>query len=212
MPTHLLTLGVVLMAALITAGVGSWGPLALAAAKKVKPVAPVPQTGQTECWDSSGTLIPCDGTGQDGDFQAGVAWPIPRFTNNLDGTVTDNLTGLIWLRNANCFPGSGFGLLWQEALKAANHLAAPQCGLADGSVAGDWRLPNVNELRSLIDWGSSIPALPDGHPFTGVLSLYWSSTTRPSHPSFAWYVSLPPGNAVATDKSSLFVWPVRGGN
>jgi hypothetical protein len=32
----------------------------------------------------------------------GVAWPNPRFTDNSDGTVTDNLTGLIWLKNANC--------------------------------------------------------------------------------------------------------------
>jgi hypothetical protein len=71
----------------------------------------------------------------------------------------------------------------------------------------------VTFLQSLIDWGSSNPALPDDHPFTGVLSAYWSSTTRPSHPSFAWYVSLPPGNAVANDKGALFVvWPVRGGD
>jgi hypothetical protein len=179
---------------------------------KVKPVAPVPQTGQWQCWDAADLLIDCADTGQDGDFKAGIAWPIPRFTNLDNGTVRDNLTGLIWLRNANCFPGSGIGLLWEEALNAANHLAAPQCGLADGSVAGDWRLPNVNELRSLIDWGNFNLALPDGHPFTSVQSTYGSSTSLEASPSRAWYVQLSPGNAVPSDKGNIFAWPVRGGN
>ena len=58
--------------------------------------------------------------------------------------------------------------MWQEALDAANTLASGSCGLSDGSMAGDWRLPNVNELRSLIDWGNFSPALPAGHPFSGV--------------------------------------------
>ena len=57
------------------------------------PPAPVPKTGQTVSY----------ATGDDGDLQKGVAWPDPRFTDNSDGTVTDNLTGLIWLKNANCF-------------------------------------------------------------------------------------------------------------
>ena len=40
--------------------------------------------------------------GDDGSVQAGVAWPSPRFTDNLDATVTDELTGLMWLKDANC--------------------------------------------------------------------------------------------------------------
>jgi len=68
-----------------------------------KPTHGLPATGQTGCWDSSGGSITCADTGQDGDIQAGVALPDPRFTDNGDGTVTDNLTGLIWLINANCF-------------------------------------------------------------------------------------------------------------
>ena len=52
--------------------------------------------------DSDSPLDPAP-TGSDGDLQKGVAWPNPRFTDNANGTVTDNLTGLIWLKNANCF-------------------------------------------------------------------------------------------------------------
>ena len=53
----------------------------------------VEKTGQTTLY----------ATGDDGDLEKGVTWPNPRFTNNGNGTVTDNLTGLIWLRNANAF-------------------------------------------------------------------------------------------------------------
>jgi hypothetical protein len=63
--------------------------------------AQVPKTGQTKCYNASGTEILCSSTGQDGELQKGVDWPSPRFTDNSNGTVTDNLTGLIWLKNAN---------------------------------------------------------------------------------------------------------------
>ena len=97
-----------------------------------------------------------------------------RFTDNGDGTVTDNLTALIWLKNANCFGAKN----WATALSDANALASGSCGLSDGSIAGGWRLPNGNELHSLIDLAQSNPALPAGHPFTGVqVNLYWTSTT-----------------------------------
>lgn len=170
-------------------------------------LAPVVQTGQTQCSDATGAFIVCAGTGQDGDLQAGVVPPTPRFTDNTDGTVTDNLTGLIWLQDANCF-----GLRdWQTALTDANGLSSGSCGLTDGSVAGDWRLPNVKELQSLIDFGN-FPALPTGHPFSGLSFLYWSSTPYAPHPSGVWVVNLISGTTDRTGKgNAVSVWPVRGG-
>ncbi len=146
----------------------------LAACQAATALASVPQTGQTSCWDASGVMIPCAGTGQDGEFQNGVAPPNPRFTDHGNGTVTDNLTSLIWLKDANCF-GSR---TWSQALADANNLASGQCGLTDGSSSGDWRLANVREHFSLLDFGNVWPALPTGHPFLNVGNdHYWTSTT-----------------------------------
>jgi hypothetical protein len=73
----------------------------------------LPKTGQTTCYDSDGNVISCEGTGQDGDIRAGVAWPTPRFTDNRDGTMSDNLTGLMWLKDADCFGSRD----WENALR-----------------------------------------------------------------------------------------------
>jgi hypothetical protein len=123
--------------------------------------------------------------------------------------VTDELTGLIWLKNANCFGNRD----WSTALSDANGLADGQCGLSDGSIAGDWGLPNVRELHSLIDFGRYNPALPAGHPFTGVQSShYWSSTTDANYTDRAWHVNVNVGSVYFVSKgSNLYVWPVRGG-
>ena len=143
--------------------------------------APIPQTGQTSCWDGAGNSVPCLNTGQDGDRQAGVSEPNPRFTTNGDGTVTDNYTGLTWLQDATCLGG-----LWEAALIQANNLSDGQCGLTDGSLPGDWRLPNVKELESLIDY--QVGGWPADHPFIGYSGTvtYWSSTTDPTQPNLAY--------------------------
>ena len=164
--------------------------------------APVPKTGQTISF----------ATGDDGALKKGVAWPTPRFTDNSNGTITDKLTGLIWLKNANCF----LTRTWADALADVNGLNSGECGLTDGSVAGDWRLPNRNELTSLLNLGTVNPALPAGHPFTNfVASSYWSSTTNADNSILAWVVSFFNG-VVSLDGKSIssffFVTAVRGGS
>jgi hypothetical protein len=197
--------------------------------------APVPKTGQKSCYRSAEPWGNCTcgaedcPLGQDGDLERGVAWPNPRFTDNGDGTVTDNLTGLIWLEVANCavfFAGDAparDARPWGDAVAAANSLSAGHCGLSDGSSPGDWRLPNVRELLSLVHYGFDDPALPntegwlkssDGDPFTGVQTddYYWSSTTNMGRTDYAWEVSMHSGRAGTVGKEyDYHVWPVRGG-
>lgn len=169
----------------------------------------VAATGQTRCFDVWGQPVPCEGSGQDGELQMGVAHPDPRFADNGDGTVTDRLTGLVWLRDANSF-GS---LDWSAAVKRCNSLSSGRHGLDDGSSAGDWRLPNIHEMRSIVDYDHHGPALTPGHPFQNVRSsLYWSSTTVASAPNQARFVFLGLGPSVWDHKSvQLGVWPVRSG-
>ncbi|MDZ7744185.1 MAG: DUF1566 domain-containing protein [Candidatus Saccharibacteria bacterium] len=164
-------------------------------------------TGQDTCYDAGGTVISCAGTGQDGEYQMGLAWPDPRFTDNSDGTVTDNLTGLIWLKDANCFGTR----TWTQALSDANGLASASCSLTDGSVAGDWRLPSRREFRSLMSHQHSTPALPVGHPFSGLVpTWYWSSSTYAPNTSDAWHVDLGAGLTNSRGKTfNNYVWPVR---
>jgi hypothetical protein len=177
----------------------------------------IPRTGQTTAY----------ATGDDGDLGMGVAWPIQRFRDNGDGTVTDGLTGLIWLKKVNC---SGTKH-WSDALTFANSLydgwtgdgSGGDCGLSDGSSANDWRLPNVRELHSLTHYGLYNPAVPDtigtgqwteGDPFTGLQSsYYWSSTTYAINTVYAWVVSMDYGVVGGYAKSvNVWVWPVRAVN
>lgn len=173
--------------------------------------APVPKTKQTTCYtdEEPGDEIDCTNTGRDGDLQKGVEWPDPRFTDNLDGTVTDHLTGLIWLKDGNCFGER----IWVDALSDCNGLADGSCGLTDGSRPGAWRLPNVKELQSLIDYGSFFPSLPSGYPFTNVDFAFWSSTNNANYAWMAWQVSLISGYVNYHNKTNLYnVLPVRGGH
>jgi len=164
------------------------------------PPAPVAKTGQTISYR----------TGDDGYYEKGVASPSPRFTENGDGTITDNLTGLMWAKDAN-LTGS---MNWSDAIDYANNLSlgSYECGAS----YIDWRLPNVKELQSLIDFSNTFPALTTGHPFSNVISsFYWTSTTSAYDTGSAVAVLLVFGNVSSDgDKTSnlLRVWPVRGGN
>jgi hypothetical protein len=157
-------------------------------------------------------LCPCSADVDDAQLRKGVLWPEPRFTDNGNGTVTDNLTSLIWLKNANCFNTQ----TWTQALGDANTLAAPMCGLSDGSTVGQWRLPNVRELLSLIDFGYASPALPPSLPFIGVQASvrYWSSTVVANNSVLnAWDIDFDIGtvNRNQPKTNTYYVWPVRGG-
>jgi hypothetical protein len=173
---------------------------------------PVPKTGQITLY----------ATGDDGDNQRGVTTS-SRFTDQGDGTVLDNLTGLIWLKKANCIgtdnstfdtdnTGGDGQVYWQTALDFVADLNTTpvNCGVTQT----DWRLPNLRELQSLIDYGQYGPALPTGHPFLDVQSdYYWSATTYASVTSYAWGVYLYRGGVGYDDKTTAtgYVWPVRGG-
>jgi len=139
-----------------------------------------------------------------------------RFTDNGDGTVTDNNTKLMWSKNANL---GGLKNWWD-----ANSYCAALALAVEGPCYVDWRLPSAPELYSLIDTEQYAPALPPGNPFYDVQCKteyhgggYWTSTvsyTGLGKASGVWTVSMCwPGIVRVYDEDQLFyVWPVRSAN
>ena len=169
--------------------------------------ADLPETGQTTCYTAGVTA--CATTGQDGDHLAGVAWPTPRFVvgtgvGTTDQCVTDSLTGLMWVRSPSITLAT-----WANALTSANNLSL--CGFSD------WRLPNVNELESLVNREvTNQAAFLNDQFFDDVQAFtYWSSSSSADNAANAWTVSMNNGSVLAGDKAdksnSYHVWPVRAG-
>jgi hypothetical protein len=180
------------------------------------------RTGQTICYDSAGTMIACAGTGQDGALLKGLA---VSFTDNGDGTITDNRTGLMWekLSDDGSIHDKDTTYTWATAF--STKIAT----LNGGGFAGytDWRLPNVNELQSLANYGTLNPAVHAAFDNGCVAactvttcsctqsSSYWSSTSRQFNATGAWLVSFNEGvvNVVSFNKPNpSYVRGVRGGS
>ena len=163
----------------------------------------LPPTGQTSCFDETGAARSCTGTGEDGEYRAGIAWPNPRFSVAASGQcITDNLTGLMWTQDANLA-----GLVtWAQALEYANNLEL--CGY------DDWRMPNRKEMLSLIINADvvDLPTWLAGEGFINLYTYYWTSTTG-TNTNRAWFANLYAGamERSARDSSTEAVWPVRGG-
>lgn len=159
------------------------------------------RTGQTRCHDQHGRETDCTGTLHDGAIRFGTVWPIPRFSVR-DETVRDELTGLHWLLRADL---TGHPVTWTQALEAVERLREQRFG-----GRADWRLPNINELESLVDCSRHDPALPGDHPFTQCGEGYWSSTTSFFETDWAWVLYLRKGALGVGFKTNrdFLVWPV----
>jgi hypothetical protein len=108
----------------------------------------------------------------------------PTYNNNMDGTVTDDITGLMWSRN-----NLGGVRTWERALDFCEELVLCNDGTwtnDDGSMAGPatthggvrydaWRLPDVKELESIIDYGQTNPCV--NPVFVANANWHWTSTT-----------------------------------
>jgi hypothetical protein len=182
----------------------------------------LPVTGQTVCQDTGGNTVNCSATGQDGELRKGDSWPTPRFSPSGEGAVSDHLTGLIWMRDANLittrdreFDHDGAvndgAVTWQHALGYVKKLN-------DEEYLGynDWRLPNIREIKSLIHYASASPSAWLKETEQGFVNvqdgLYWSSTTSALSCSMAWTAAFLIGslNVADKDETHFFVWPVRG--
>jgi hypothetical protein len=140
---------------------------------------PLPDTGQTKCYDVAGNEIACPAAGQPLHGQdAQYHGPAPSYTDNGDGTVTDNNTGLVWMKstadtNTDGSITSDDRLSWQDAIDYC------------AGLGGGWRLPTYTELESIVDYGRSLPTI---NPiFHCQSSAYWSASTHADDTNHAWY-------------------------
>ncbi len=181
-----------------------------------------PASGQTTSY----------GPGSDGEVRAGAAL---SYTDNGDGTITDNNTGLMWekkdqsggihdMGNVYAWFGPSFNSTFiMDGTITTTFLAA----LNEGSgFAGhtDWRIPNVKELESLRNYQNHFPAVDAAFNTSCVAGctvltcsctqsyFYWSSTTAQCSPLNAWLVDFESGFVDFSFKGLTdYVRAVRGG-
>jgi hypothetical protein len=125
----------------------------------------VVDTGQAKCYDAS-REIPCPQEGEAFYGQdAQYAGAQPSYTDNGDGTITDNVTGLMWQQSADT-DGDG-------DIDAADKLTyAEACTYCQNlTLAGytDWRLPDIKQLYSLIDFSGIDPSGYGGTDTSGLV-------------------------------------------
>lgn len=161
------------------------------------------KTGQTTSFQA----------GDDGDLELGTA---RSYTDNGDGTITDNATGLMWEKlcdGVGCPAVNDKDNLytWPDAF------AVKIADLNTANFAGhnDWRLPNINELQTLADYGRFSPAIDpafNNGVDSGIQSaFYWSSTTFFTDTSSAWDVDFNDGRVFGNGRpNDFFVRAVRG--
>ncbi|MCK4781616.1 lamin tail domain-containing protein [Candidatus Parcubacteria bacterium] len=111
----------------------------------------LPATGQTSSYDKF----------DDGFYSAGCN---NGYTGNNDGTITDNCTGLIWLKQGQ------EKMKWKDAIDFCNNL--------DFASSTDWRLPNYKELYSIVDFGAENAPVIDKNYFNIEPDKYWTSSAR----------------------------------
>jgi hypothetical protein len=88
------------------------------------------------------------------------------FIDNGNGTITDTSTGLMWQKAT-----APETYTWEQALTYCENLTLPAGGYSD------WRLPNRNELQTIVDYSRYNPAINITFFPDTVASYYWSSTT-----------------------------------
>jgi len=117
--------------------------------------------------------------------------PTLSFVDNGDGTLVHSKTGLMWKQcregwsGADCLTGALVVSTWQGALQAAQALNAA------GGFAGytDWRLPNLKELDSILEYRCILPAVNSAVFPATVGGLYWTSTPSPYSAAKAYAVN-----------------------
>ena len=137
--------------------------------------------------------------------------PTSAFVDNHDGTVTHNLTGLMWKQcsqgqsGEGCATGAASRMTWSAALATA---------VADTTAEhNDWRLPNKKELESIVETCGYKPSINQPLFPATAASSFWSGSSYVPNPTSAWGVDFSDGGTFTGYKGSdIYVRLVRGGS
>lgn len=175
----------------------------------------LPRSGQKGCWNTAGAKVGCNGTRQDGDDGAGLKI---RLVDGGNGTLGDANTRLVWeklSRDASIHERNAL-YTWDQALAKIGTLNTPPCF----ANVCTWRLPNVKELQSIVDYEKTSPAFAKQFqkkcqpgcsvatcsctpiPPAGSTGGFWTSTTNRSATSEAWQVVNATGAVASVAKSA----------
>jgi len=143
------------------------------------------------------------------DIRRSYTGPAQHSTYTSDYTTTDPAIGLVWktcsegLSGADCSAGTALTLNWADAKNKCNLLNTANVGAGYAGIKS-WRLPNRQELETLIDYNKENPSIDaTAFPRT-VTSDYWSSTTYAPDTSYAWVVYFDYGAAKSNAKPGIY--------
>jgi len=188
-------ISIIILSGMFLLGQETWPP---------QPVRLLPDTGISQCYGDFSTgetgYIECPAPGEPfyGQDAQYVTNPM-TFSDNGDGTVNDEVTGLIWQQEE-----PDIAMSWEEALTYCENFTLGE--------SSDWRVPDVYELQSIVDYGRYDPSI-DPIYFPGTKdSAYWSSSPDASDPDYAWVVLFSFSNIQPSNKTGLKYWArcVRG--
>lgn len=158
----------------------------------------LPATGQTTIYGTKQR--------EDGYYQSGATLRYATSTIDTNVVVVDENTGLEWEQKTSGNKDTTY--TWENA----QIYCEDQIGTS-GTYAGqsDWRLPNIKELISIVNYKNVSPAIDTTYFPNTVSNYYWSSTTYKYTTSVAWYVDFFDGNVVDRIKTyGSYVRCVRG--
>ena len=140
--------------------------------------------------------------------------PTAQFTLHADGTATDTATGLMWMRcslgqtwDGSTCTGTATGYTWQAALQVTQEINSGTSNADNDNAAGfaghtDWRLPNKNELASIVERRCWSPAINAAVFQNTPSSWFWSSSPNANNTGGAWDVGFNDGSVYWGGKGS----------
>jgi hypothetical protein len=178
----------------------------------------IKKTGQTKSYNEDGEEIDGGLIKDDGFYQKGV---LPLYSrDDTNGTVTDHVTGLMWQDNVEVYKRwlseENYLICREDPHTAAcentsGDTAMTYCEDLNLSGYSDWRLPNIKELQSIVDYHEEKPALHDIFQYRRP-GYFWSSNTVAGQEAYGWMVSFEYGDANGYLKNGhLFIRCVRDG-